>query len=583
MMDIEVTSLPSASLPPVLSADNSSSSLDAKEPAINGVPHKHQLSDEQVDSSTMKTCDSSAENAEILTFKEDSVHSITPNKKSILEEGQTMASDEELVPTEITINKGSENSKGRADNAREIEIEENCKDQEKLDEEEEEMGEEDDEDAEGKDSTKKRPKRDVQRRSVFEMLQGEIHDEDDEYEDERDMDDEDHDALNESRVRKKRKNREDESELNLEELNDDDDNDEDFTADGHQKKSMKKKASMTKKEEKALVLFDDDDLPLKGKRSQGGRPKKKKAEDGEMPSDDEWHLTGRIKGKLFHDEDDDHENDIDDYSYRQQALSEKKVLTSSNKRSFDGSSKKQSCSKKIKIDVQGWKFSKPRDGMESKPKPRSSSGPSTQHQTSGHYGSGTSSSTSAPRHIGEDSYMTGSFGLQDDDLKRKQSILTIWEQKLRHLDRELEERVAVVRRNEGKILREERRLKELEAVLNYKEKLLNSCEEFLSGGNEDMAEKLACLKRDYEKYRRLSEEHRLWIEREHCRIEAHAFGRSFSEEEDSACEEGKEVSSQLPLLEQDYGNASQLKEKEKAAENMMEDDLGSSNAVKVDG
>lgn len=127
MMDIEVTSLPSASLPPVLSADNSSSSLDAKEPAINGVPHKHQLSDEQVDSSTMKTCDSSAENAEILTFKEDSVHSITPNKKSILEEGQTMASDEELVPTEITINKGSENSKGRADNAREIEIEENCK------------------------------------------------------------------------------------------------------------------------------------------------------------------------------------------------------------------------------------------------------------------------------------------------------------------------------------------------------------------------------------------------------------------------------------------------------------------------
>ena len=136
-----------------------------------------------------------------------------------------------------------------------------------------------------------------------------------------------------------------------------------YSADGHQKKSMKKKAPMTKKEEKALVLFDDDDLPLKGKRSQGGRPKKKKAEDDELPSEEDWHLTGRIKGKLFHDEDDDHEHDIDDYSYRQQAPSEKKVLTSSNKRSFDGSSKKQSCNKKIKIDVQGWKFSKPRDGM----------------------------------------------------------------------------------------------------------------------------------------------------------------------------------------------------------------------------
>ena len=127
MMDVELTTLASASLPPVLSADNSSSSLDVKEPAINGIPHKHQLSDEQVDSSTMKTCDSSAENAEILTFKEDSVRSITPNKKSVLEEGQTLASDEELVPTEITIKKGSENSKGGRENAREIEIEENCK------------------------------------------------------------------------------------------------------------------------------------------------------------------------------------------------------------------------------------------------------------------------------------------------------------------------------------------------------------------------------------------------------------------------------------------------------------------------
>ena len=57
-------------------------------------------------------------------------------------------------------------------------------------------------------------------------------------------------------------------------------------------------------------------------------------------------------------------------------------------------------------------------------------------------------------------------------LNRKENWLCSWEKKLMGVENELEARVGWIKKTEGKIMREERRLAEKEALLNYREQLL---------------------------------------------------------------------------------------------------------------
>ncbi|ESN90718.1 hypothetical protein HELRODRAFT_166421 [Helobdella robusta] len=247
------------------------------------------------------------------------------------------------------------------------------------------------------------------------------------------------------------------------------------------------RTSSHKKEEPTLKLFDDDDLPLTGKVSTGRSKKKKRQNDDEDDDNDDgggWHMMSKITGKIFDDDDDDEDRYYDDeFSSHHYGSGQSKKLLASSSKPHSNSDKIWSsyAKKKFKVDVQGGlKFTKSRDFNKSKSVMGSGSkGVHQQQQQHYHTSSHNNNSSSSNFFVSPPSSSLAAFNapvtnlMDNDELERKSSILKAWETKLKCLDSELEDRANTIKRNEGKMVREERRLKEIENSLKYREKILS--------------------------------------------------------------------------------------------------------------